>query len=47
MPCSFPIFPNISSLEERLFSLTKNDSGNWNHRDDKRGWIIFQPLFLS
>jgi len=31
---------------EMPFPLQKNDSGNWNHRDDKRGWIIFQPLFM-
>ena len=24
----------------------KNDSENWNRGDDKRGWIIFQPLFM-
>lgn len=47
MPCSFPIIPNISSFEESLWELTKNDSENWNRRDDKRGWMIFQPHFFN
>ena len=27
--------------------MTKNDSENWNHRDEKRGWIFFQPHFFN
>ena len=26
--------------------MTKNDSENWNRRDDKRGWIFSNLTFL-
>ena len=30
--------------DRKIILNDKNDSENWNRGDDKRGWIIFQPL---